>query len=152
MYVSGKCTCRFRRRLTSSDSGVITYVRSNATIVYGWDVAALRKAIVDDLDGGLRPFCVVASAGTVGTGAVDPLDKIADIAHEFGLWFHVDGAYGAPATLDPEKKDLFRGLDRADSDLTRSAQWLYVPVDAGCYCFETMKPSELPLAVRMPST
>jgi aromatic-L-amino-acid/L-tryptophan decarboxylase len=99
------------------------------------NVAALRKSIANDLDGGLRPFCVVASAGTVGTGAVDPLDQIAGIAHEFGLWFHVDGAYGAPASLDPKKKDLFRGLELADSVSLDPHKWLYVPVDAGCLLF-----------------
>jgi len=99
------------------------------------NVTALRSSIVNDLGAGLRPFCVVASAGTVGTGAVDALDQIADIAGEFDLWFHVDGAYGAPGTLDPRKKDLFRGLERADSVSLDPHKWLYVPVDAGCLLF-----------------
>jgi aromatic-L-amino-acid/L-tryptophan decarboxylase len=99
------------------------------------NVTTLRSAIADDLRSGLRPFCVVASAGTVGTGAVDPLDQIADITREFDLWFHVDGAYGAPGTLDPKKNDLFRGLERADSVSLDPHKWLYVPVDAGCLLF-----------------
>src|SRR6185295_18020821 len=78
-------------------------------------VDALRQSIEADLREGLRPFCVVGSAGTVNTGVVDPLAEIADIAREFGLWFHVDGAYGAPGVLDERKKHLFAGLDRADS-------------------------------------
>jgi aromatic-L-amino-acid/L-tryptophan decarboxylase len=98
-------------------------------------VAVLRHSIVKDLEAGLRPFCVVASAGTVGTGVVDTLDQIADIAGEFSLWYHVDGAYGAPGTLDPRKKDLFRGLERADSVSLDPHKWLYVPVDAGCLLF-----------------
>src|SRR4030095_2569695 len=70
-------------------------------------VNALRRAIAEDIAQGLRPYCVVASAGTVATGAVDPLDEIADVAEEFGVWFHVDGAYGAPGALDPLKKEMF---------------------------------------------
>ena len=88
-----------------------------------------------DRDKGLRPFCVVGSAGTVNTGAIDPLDQIADVAREFNLWFHVDGAYGAPGAMDATKKDLFAGLERADSVSLDPHKWLYVPVDAGCLLF-----------------
>jgi glutamate/tyrosine decarboxylase-like PLP-dependent enzyme len=99
------------------------------------DVGALRKRIETDLAEGLRPFCVVASAGTVNTGAVDPLKEIAAVAREYELWFHVDGAYGAPAVLDSQKKHLFCGLDQADSVSLDPHKWLYVPVDAGCLLF-----------------
>ena len=92
----------------------------------------LRELITQDLRDGLRPSCVVASAGTVATGIVDPLKKVADIAREFNLWFHVDGAYGAPGVLDPSCKHLFAGLQRADSVSLDPHKWLYVPVDAGC--------------------
>jgi aromatic-L-amino-acid/L-tryptophan decarboxylase len=98
-------------------------------------VDALRQSIETDLREGLRPFCVVGSAGTVNTGVVDPLAEIADVAREFGLWFHVDGAYGAPGVLDERKKHLFVGLDRADSVSLDPHKWLYVPVDAGCLLF-----------------
>ncbi|HKE57419.1 MAG TPA: pyridoxal-dependent decarboxylase [Pyrinomonadaceae bacterium] len=99
------------------------------------DPAHLRQLIEQDLRDGFRPSCVVASAGTVATGIVDPLTEIADIAREFKLWFHVDGAYGAPGVLDPGKKDLFAGLERADSVSLDPHKWLYVPVDAGCLLF-----------------
>src|SRR5215216_4933457 len=98
-------------------------------------VDLLRPRIEADLREGLRPFCVVGSAGTVNTGVVDPLNEIAQIAAEFGLWFHVDGAYGAPGVLDQRKKDLFAGLERADSVSLDPHKWLYVPVDAGCLLF-----------------
>lgn len=98
-------------------------------------VDVLRQRIEADLREGLRPFCVVGSAGTVNTGVVDPLTEIADVAAEFGLWFHVDGAYGAPGVLDQRKKDLFAGLERADSVSLDPHKWLYVPVDAGCLLF-----------------
>lgn len=98
-------------------------------------VDLLQQRIEADLREGLRPFCVVGSAGTVNTGVVDPLSEIANVAVEFDLWFHVDGAYGAPGSLDERKKHLFAGLDRADSVSLDPHKWLYVPVDAGCLLF-----------------
>jgi glutamate/tyrosine decarboxylase-like PLP-dependent enzyme len=99
------------------------------------NTSSLRQTVTEDLNRGLKPFCVVGSAGTVNTGAVDPLDEIADIAREFNLWFHIDGAYGALAALDDTKRPLFRGLDRADSVSLDPHKWLYVPIDSGCLLF-----------------
>ena len=98
-------------------------------------VDQLVKRIEADQSNGFRPFCVVGSAGTVNTGVVDPLNEIADVAREFDLWMHVDGAYGAPGVMDPSKRDLFAGLERADSVSLDPHKWLYVPVDAGCLLF-----------------
>jgi aromatic-L-amino-acid/L-tryptophan decarboxylase len=98
-------------------------------------VELLRQKIEADRSEGLRPFCVVGSAGTTNTGVVDPLSEIAAVAAEFDLWFHVDGAYGAPGILDERKKHLFAGLERADSVSLDPHKWLYVPVDAGCLLF-----------------
>ncbi len=98
-------------------------------------VDLLREKIEADRGAGLRPFCVVGSAGTVNTGVVDPLSELAAIAAEFDLWFHVDGAYGAPGILDERKKHLFAGLELADSVSLDPHKWLYVPVDAGCLLF-----------------
>ena len=99
------------------------------------DIDQLRQRIREDLENGYRPCCVVASAGTVNTGAVDPLKEVAAIANDFDLWFHVDGAYGAPGVLDQRKKSLFAGLELADSVSLDPHKWLYVPVDAGCLLF-----------------
>jgi aromatic-L-amino-acid/L-tryptophan decarboxylase len=101
---------------------------------------SLRTQIENDLRDGLRPCCVVASAGTVNTGVVDPLEDIGLIAEEFDLWFHVDGAYGAPGVLDARKKHLFSGLSLADSVSLDPHKWLYVPVDAGCLLFRDPNP------------
>jgi len=88
---------------------------------------ALAEAIEDDLRRGLRPIAVVANAGTIVTGAVDPLPELAAIANQHDLWLHVDGAYGAAAALAvPEK---FAGLDRADSISLDAHKWLYQPLD-----------------------
>ena len=92
----------------------------------------LRKKIVEDRAAGLRPFMVVGTAGSVGTGATDPLPEIAKICKEFDLWFHVDGAYGAPAVaLDDASTDL-KGLRLADSIAIDPHKWLYSSIEAGC--------------------
>jgi glutamate/tyrosine decarboxylase-like PLP-dependent enzyme len=75
---------------------------------------------------------VVASAGTVNTGAIDPIEEIARVAKEYGLWLHVDGAYGALAALDESKRPHFRGIELADSVSLDPHKWLYAPVDCGC--------------------
>jgi glutamate/tyrosine decarboxylase-like PLP-dependent enzyme len=99
---------------------------------YRMDVRGLRESIDGDARAGLRPFCVVASAGTVNTGAVDPLAAVAGVAREHQLWFHVDGAYGALARLDATKRALFDGLAEADSVSLDPHKWLYAPLDCGC--------------------
>ncbi len=102
---------------------------------YRIDVQRLRLQIEADLENSLKPFCIVGSAGTVNTGAVDPLTEVGKVAREFDLWFHVDGAYGAPGSMDERKRPLFAGLDLADSVSLDPHKWLYVPIDAGCLLF-----------------
>ena len=102
----------------------------------------LRKRIVEDRAAGLHPFMVVGTAGTVGTGAIDPLPAIAKVCKEFDLWFHVDGAYGAPAvSLDDASADL-KGLRLADSIAIDPHKWLYGSLEAGCLL--TRHPDALP--------
>lgn len=96
------------------------------------DVRALAEMIEGDRRRGLRPFCVVASAGTVATGAVDPLAEVARVARGQDIWFHVDGAYGALARAAASKRALFDGLEEADSLSLDPHKWLYAPVDCGC--------------------
>jgi len=99
---------------------------------YRLDPGALRSLIAQDVAAGLNPFCVAASAGTVSTGAVDPLDEIADVAAEHGLWFHVDGAYGGLGVLADDASPDYAGMARADSLVLDPHKWLGVPVDCGC--------------------
>jgi aromatic-L-amino-acid/L-tryptophan decarboxylase len=99
------------------------------------DAAALREAIERDLEQGLKPFCIVGSAGTAATGAVDSLSELASIARAHNLWFHIDGAYGAPAAMVADQKPLFAGLELADSVSLDPHKWLYTPVDCGCLLF-----------------
>jgi glutamate/tyrosine decarboxylase-like PLP-dependent enzyme len=105
------------------------------------DVRSLRERLESDTREGLRPFCIAASAGTVNTGAVDPLTEIASIAREYGLWFHLDGAYGALAALDESKRSLFEGIEQADSLSLDAHKWLYAPVDCGCLLFRDEAPA-----------
>ncbi|MCX7898697.1 MAG: pyridoxal-dependent decarboxylase [Methylocystis sp.] len=96
-------------------------------------IGDLRRAITADRRAGLRPFLVVGTAGTVDTGAIDPLDRLADVAHSEDMWFHVDGAFGALAALAPTLKPMVKGLERADSVAFDFHKWLHVPYDAGFF-------------------
>jgi len=96
------------------------------------DADALRGAIAADRAAGATPALLVGSAGTVNTGAIDPLDALAEVAAAERLWFHVDGAYGAFGVLDPALTARYRGMARADSLTLDPHKWLGVPVDAGC--------------------
>jgi glutamate/tyrosine decarboxylase-like PLP-dependent enzyme len=96
------------------------------------DLRALREQIVQDIGAGDKPFLVVGNAGTVSTGALDPLPEMAAICREFDLWFHVDGAYGAMAAILPDAPAEFAGLSGADSLAVDPHKWLYAPLEAGC--------------------
>jgi glutamate/tyrosine decarboxylase-like PLP-dependent enzyme len=96
------------------------------------DVAALRRAIAADRRDGHRPFCVVGTAGTVNAGAVDDLCALADVCAAEGLWFHVDGAFGALARLVPALCDTVAGIERADSLALDLHKWMYLPFDVAC--------------------
>lgn len=96
------------------------------------DLTALQRRIQADVRAGHRPFLLVGNAGTVSTGAVDPLASMASMAAEHDLWFHVDGAYGAPAAMVPHAPPELAGLGHADSVAVDPHKWLYVPLEAGC--------------------
>lgn len=99
------------------------------------DLAALRSAIRRDRAAGCRPFLVVGNAGTVGFGATDDLAELAALAAGEGLWFHVDGAFGACAWLVPELRPALAGMERADSLAFDPHKWMHAPIEAGCILF-----------------
>ena len=96
------------------------------------DVSALERRIEEDRREGHRPFLLVGNAGTVSTGAVDPLARLATIARKHDLWLHADGAYGAPAVVSAEAPAELAGLAEADSVAFDPHKWLYSPLEAGC--------------------
>ncbi len=95
----------------------------------------LEAQILQDKVAGRTPIAVVASAGTVSTGAIDPFPQIADIARRHGAWFHIDGAYGALAAMSDRAK--FNGLELADSISLDPHKWLYQPLDCGCLLYRS---------------
>ena len=95
------------------------------------NVAELRLMIEADLSAGVVPVAVVATGGTTLTGTVDPIGAIADVCEEFGVWLHVDGAYGLPAAATASKAHLFAGLDRANSVSVDAHKWMFVPKACG---------------------
>jgi glutamate/tyrosine decarboxylase-like PLP-dependent enzyme len=114
---------------------------------YRLQTDALRWAVAADRNAGVIPVAVVASAGTVATGAIDPLEEIADICGSEGMWMHVDGAYGGPAVLTDDLRPLFAGIERADSIAFDPHKWLYIPHSAGCVLFRDMTHQLLSFAV-----
>ena len=95
----------------------------------------LVAKITEDLEAGHLPFCVVANAGTVNTGAFDPLAEVSEVARRFNLWMHVDASYGGFAALAPSAKNLFGAMREADSVALDPHKWLYLPVDCGCVLY-----------------
>jgi aromatic-L-amino-acid decarboxylase len=100
--------------------------------LFRMSLPALAEAVRADRAAGALPFCVVASAGTVTTGAVDPLDALADFCEREGLWLHVDGAFGGLGAADPHLADIYRGLGRAHSLALDPHKWLGTAI--GCSC------------------
>jgi aromatic-L-amino-acid/L-tryptophan decarboxylase len=96
------------------------------------DILILEQRIIEDKKQGLVPLLVVATAGSVGTGAIDSLNGIALICKKYDCWFHIDGAYGGFAAALPELKNDFQGIDQADSIAIDPHKWLYSPLEAGC--------------------
>ena len=95
------------------------------------DISALQRVIAEDARKGIQPVAIVATAGTVNTGAIDPIAQLETIARERGIWLHVDGAYGAFGVLDGRVAELFDGMQRADSVAVDPHKWLAAPVGTG---------------------
>jgi aromatic-L-amino-acid/L-tryptophan decarboxylase len=104
------------------------------------DTAELERRIAKDKAAGRIPLAVVASAGTVNTGAIDPLATIAEIAHRHGAWFHIDGAYGALAAI--AERSRFNGMELADSISLDPHKWLYQPLDCGCLIYRSSEAAQ----------
>jgi len=105
------------------------------------DPRALRQLVERDVAAGLRPFCVVATVGTTSTTSIDPVNAIADIAEQHGMWLHVDCAYAGSAAIVPEYQWILEGAWRADSLVVNPHKWLMTPIDLSV--FYTKRPEIL---------
>ena len=131
-YGSGEMHSSIQKaaELLGVGSGFLRKIAVNSD--YEIDVDALRRAISEDRARGLAPFCVIGNAGTVNTGAIDDLSALARVCEEEGLWFHIDGAFGALAVLSPLHEARLAGMERADSLAFDLHKWMYMPYEAGC--------------------
>jgi glutamate/tyrosine decarboxylase-like PLP-dependent enzyme len=116
--------------------------RISTDCFFRMNLDALEEAITDDLEAGRTPLCICGTAGATNTGAIDPLDGIADLAEREDVWFHVDGAYGGFAVLVPEEAESFRGLERADSVTLDPHKWLFQSYETGCLMVRNTEPLE----------
>lgn len=105
-------------------------IETNADFTINLD--ALQSQINDDISSGFQPFCLIGSAGTVNTGAIDDLDALSEIANTHNMWFHIDGAYGGLAAALPSINEKYKGLEKADSVAIDFHKWLYQPFEVGC--------------------
>ena len=112
------------------------------------DVAALERMVAGDRRAGLSPIVVCANAGATATGAVDPLDRLADFCAAEGLWLHVDAAYGGFAILTETGKALLKGIERADSVGLDAHKWFFQPYEAGCLLVRDLSTLEKPFHIR----
>jgi glutamate/tyrosine decarboxylase-like PLP-dependent enzyme len=133
LYVSEEAHHSFLKaaRLSGIGSAAVRAIPVDAEL--RMDVAALAARVRDDRAASLAPFLVVATAGSTSAGAIDPIAAIAEVAERFGLWLHVDAAWGGAAAFDPDLRSLLAGIERADSITFDAHKWLSVPMAAGLY-------------------
>lgn len=124
-------------RIAGMGEAVIRYIPTDSR--FRMDISRLQEQLEEDQAQGLEPFLVVGSAGTTDTGAVDPLDEIAALAKQFGLWFHVDAAYGGFFLLVDELREKFRGIERSDSVAIDPHKGLFLPYGLGAVLIKNVK-------------
>jgi aromatic-L-amino-acid/L-tryptophan decarboxylase len=132
LYASAETHASVRKAVAILGLGTQALRAVPVTSSFAIDLAALERMIAADRRAGRQPFCVIANAGTVNTGAIDPLDALADLCAREELWLHVDGAIGAPAVLSPRLAPAFAGMSRADSLIFDFHKWMYVNYAAAC--------------------
>lgn len=141
VYASEQAHSSVEKAVLTLGFGKDGYGSVPADDAYRMDAEALRRAVRRDVASGVRPIAVVATLGTTSTSSVDPVRAVADVAEEFGMWLHVDAAYGGPAAIVPEFRSLFEGWERADSIVVNPHKWLFTPVD--CSMLYCRRPADL---------
>jgi glutamate/tyrosine decarboxylase-like PLP-dependent enzyme len=131
-YAAEGAHVSIRKALELLGLGSDSLRRVPADPVSGMDPSVLQKMIDADREAGLRPFCIVGTAGSVTTGAIDDMRVLADISARQGLWFHVDAAFGGALMLSERLRTRLAGIERADSLAFDLHKWMHVPYDAGC--------------------
>jgi glutamate/tyrosine decarboxylase-like PLP-dependent enzyme len=121
-------------------------VRSDA--YFRMDMEKLARMVAEDRAAGLNPIAVCANGGATNTGAVDPLDAMADFCTAHRLWFHVDAAYGGFAVLTEQGKRILKGIERADSIAMDAHKWLFQPFEAGCLMVKDVRRLEAAFSVQ----
>jgi glutamate/tyrosine decarboxylase-like PLP-dependent enzyme len=117
---------------------------------YSMDLAALEDAVNRDVAAGHKPMAVVATAGTVNTGAFDDIAAISELCKRRGIWLHVDGAFGALVALSENLAPLINGIEEADSIAFDLHKWLYVPIEAGCVLVRNAEAHRTPFSPPAP--
>jgi aromatic-L-amino-acid/L-tryptophan decarboxylase len=131
-YASSEAHSSLAKSLELLGLGNSSFRKIPVNAKFSMEIEALRNAIKEDRLAGLQPFCVVGCAGTVNTGGIDNLEALSEICRAEGLWFHVDGAFGAMCSLSDKLKPLVRGIEKSDSLAFDFHKWMYVQYDAGC--------------------
>ena len=132
IYASSETHTWIEKAVDIMGLGSVAYRKIPADETRRIRIDALRSAIAEDRNAGLIPLAIIGTAGTVSTGDIDPLREIQALCDEEGIWFHVDGAYGAPAAALPDASDDLKALSGADSVAVDPHKWLYAPIEAGC--------------------
>lgn len=141
VYCSDQAHSSIEKAALALGFGVRGLSRIPADDAFRMDTGRLREQVRRDREEGVRPCAVVATVGTTSTAAVDPVREISEIAAANGMWLHVDAAYAGSATIDPEFRFLWDGVERADSLVVNPHKWLFTPVD--CSVLFTSRPEVL---------
>lgn len=133
VYCSTETHSSVEKAVKIAGIGRKNLVKIPTDVQYRMDANLLRKAIADDIEAGNTPLCVVATLGTTGCTAVDPLKDIAVVCDEYKIWLHVDAAYGGTALLLPEYRWMIEGIEKADSFVFNPHKWMFTNFDCSAY-------------------
>jgi aromatic-L-amino-acid/L-tryptophan decarboxylase len=133
VYCSSEAHSSVEKAVKIAGIGRENLVKIGTNKEFSMDPNMLEKAIVLDIQNGLRPVCVVAAIGTTGSTAVDPVEEIARICSKYEIWLHVDAAYAGTALILPEYRYLLKGIDMADSFVFNPHKWLFTNFDCSAY-------------------
>ena len=132
IYASSETHSCFDKSLETLGIGTKHFRKIPVNKDFTINITELQEAIEKDIAAGFKPFCLVGNAGTVNTGAIDDLNKLAEIAEQHNMWYHIDGSYGGLACMLEPIKGLYAGIEKAHSIALDFHKWFYVPFEGGC--------------------